>query len=165
MQSAGRAGRDGSYARDTHRRSEMWIQTFHPEHALFAALKNHDFEHFAHTQLGERRVVGLPPFTFQALLRADARTQEAAVAFLNQAHEALQPLLAHYTQVMVYPAVPLGVQRVANVERTQMLVESRSRAALQAVLAAWHEPLLRLKRSAAHKDVLRWAMDVDPLAI
>jgi primosomal protein N' (replication factor Y) (superfamily II helicase) len=165
MQSAGRAGRDGGYARTTHRRSEMWIQTFHPQHALFTALKHHDFEHFAHTQLSERRAVGLPPFTFQALLRADARTQEAAAAFLNQAHEALLPVLAHYPQVMVYPAVPLGVQRVANVERTQMLVESPSRAALQAVLAAWHGPLLRLKRSAAHRGVLRWAMDVDPLAI
>jgi primosomal protein N' (replication factor Y) (superfamily II helicase) len=46
-----------------------------------------------------------------------------------------------------------------------MLVESPSRAALQAVLAAWHGPLLRLKRSVAHRGVLRWAMDVDPLAI
>jgi primosomal protein N' (replication factor Y) len=63
----------------------------------------------------------------------------------------------------VYPPVPPPVSRVANVERVQMLVESTSRAALQRLLALWLPQLHALR--AAHKPVLRWAVDVDPLAI
>jgi primosomal protein N' (replication factor Y) (superfamily II helicase) len=44
-----------------------------------------------------------------------------------------------------------------------MLVESPSRAALQRMLAAWVPGLQALR--AVHKGVLRWAVDVDPLAI
>jgi primosomal protein N' (replication factor Y) len=44
-----------------------------------------------------------------------------------------------------------------------MLVESNSRAALQRLLAAWLPQLHALR--ASHKAVLRWAVDVDPMAI
>jgi primosomal protein N' (replication factor Y) len=44
-----------------------------------------------------------------------------------------------------------------------MLVESDSRGALQRLLALWLPQLQALR--AAHKPVLRWAVDVDPLAI
>ena len=63
----------------------------------------------------------------------------------------------------IYPPVPPPVSRVANVERMQMLVESGSRVALQRLLASWLPQLHALR--AAHKAVLRWAVDVDPLAI
>jgi primosomal protein N' (replication factor Y) len=68
---------------------------------------------------------------------------------------------------MVYPPVPMGVARVANVERMQMLVESASRVALQRFLAAWLPELHMLRRAArsAETRILRWAVDVDPLAI
>jgi primosomal protein N' (replication factor Y) len=63
----------------------------------------------------------------------------------------------------VYPAVPMSMQRVANVERAQMLVESHSRKRLQQFLASWQDDLQQLRTQ--HKAVLRWAIDVDPLAI
>ena len=43
MQAAGRAGRDAAQAA----RSEMWVQTWHPHHPLYAALRKHDFDAFA----------------------------------------------------------------------------------------------------------------------
>ena len=49
---------------------------------------------------------------------------------------------------MVYSPVPMSVQRVANVERAQMLVESASRPALQRFLAAWQPVLQALRRRA-----------------
>ena len=64
----------------------------------------------------------------------------------------------------VYPPVPPAVARVANVERMQMLVESASRAALQRLLARWL-PQLHALRARSTRAVLRWAVDVDPLAI
>ena len=68
-------------------------------------------------------------------------------------------------QVFVYPAVPMSIQRVANIERAQMLVESPSRGALQKFLAAWHDVLHATRSAPECKGLIRWAVDVDPLAI
>jgi primosomal protein N' (replication factor Y) len=142
----------------------MWVQTFHPAHPLFEALKRHDFAGFAAQQLQEREEAGLPPFSFQALLRAEARTQAAAQDFLNAAKAMGEGRLGtDASRLSIYPAVPMSMQRVANVERAQMLVESYSRKHLQQFLSAWQDDLQQLRTQ--HKTVLRWAMDVDPLAI
>jgi primosomal protein N' (replication factor Y) len=158
MQAAGRAGRDAAQA--AH--SEMWIQTWHPRHPLYAALRAHDFDAFARGQLQERRAAGLPPFTSLALLRAEARSAEAAIAFLREGAE-LAAQCPEIGELRLYPPVPPPVSRVADVERMQMLVESPSRVRLQRLLARWVPQLHALR--ARHKAVLRWAMDVDPLAI
>jgi primosomal protein N' (replication factor Y) len=158
MQAAGRAGRDAARAAA----SEMWVQTWHPQHALYAALRRHDYEAFAKSQLDERASAGLPPFSHLALLRADARTADVARAFLQQA--ALQAAqLPDAQEAVVYPPVPMSVARIADVERVQMLVEADSRAALQRLLATWLPLLHALRRQ--HRGLLRWAVDVDPLAI
>ena len=100
----------------------------------------------------------------EALLRAEARTQEAAHAFLNAAKLSGEDWLqAQGMAVTVYPAVPMSLQRVADVERSQMLVESHSRKALQTFLNHWQNDLQSLR--AQHKSVIRWAIDVDPLVI
>jgi primosomal protein N' (replication factor Y) len=168
MQAAGRAGRDASLGA----RSEVWIQTFQPAHPLYAALKHYDYPAFAQAQLAERAQAGLPPFTAQALVRAEARTQEAAQAFLNTASATAQGEMARWdgwgavlAQITLYPAVPMAVQRVANVERAQMLVESASRTALQQFLGAWQSVLHTTRQVPEAKGLIRWAVDVDPLAI
>jgi primosomal protein N' (replication factor Y) (superfamily II helicase) len=158
MQAAGRAGRDAQQAA----RSEMWIQTWHPRHALYAALRAHDFDAFARSQLAERRSAGLPPFSSLALLRAEAKQADAALAFLADARNAALPQ-ARDLGVRLYAAVPPPLQRVAGVERLQMLLEADSRRALQRLLADWVPRLQPLK--ARHKGLLRWAVDVDPLGI
>ncbi|MBG9388560.1 replication restart helicase PriA [Caenimonas aquaedulcis] len=156
LQAAGRAGRDAVHAAA----SEMWVQTWHPGHPLFTSLRRHDYPGFAAQQLKEREQAGMPPFAFQALLRAEARTQEIAQAFLHAA-KAQAETLPDAAAVAIYSAVPMGVQRVANVERAQMLVECATRAPLQRFLAAW-QPVLH---SLREKGLIRWAVDVDPLVI
>jgi len=156
MQAAGRAGRDAARAEA----SEMWVQTWHPGHALYRALKAHDYESFAMAQLAEREQAGLPPFSSLALVRAEARDAATATAFLR---EAAAQIDAAATGVTVYAPVPPPVSRVADVERVQMLLESRSRVALRALLSAWLPGLHALR--ARHRGVLRWAVDVDPVAI
>src|SRR6185436_9893699 len=126
------------------RASEMWVQTWHPQHSLFAALRRHDYPAFAERQLAEREQAGMPPFGFQALVRADARTQEAAQAWLHAAAQ-LAKAMPELEQVSLYSPVPATMQRIANVERAQMLVESASRPALQRFLAAWRVELQVLK--------------------
>ncbi len=167
MQAGGRAGRDAAYmAAQGGAPCEMWVQSFHPQHAVFEALRTHDYPAFAAQQLQERQEAGMPPFAYQALVRADARTQEVAQGFLTAASAAARehglPGLDHVT---LYPPVPLTIQRIANVERAQMLLESPSRAALQRFLATW-QPVMQATRSdPAHKGLIRWLVDVDPLTI
>ena len=160
MQAAGRAGREASQGAA----SEMWIQTHHPQHPLYQALKKHDYAGFAAQQLKEREAAAMSPFGYSALVRSEARTQEAAQAFLTTASESAAELaesVPGFEHITLYPAVPMTIQRIANVERAQMLVESHSRKALQLFLNQWQDILQTTKQ----KGMIRWAIDVDPLAI
>jgi primosomal protein N' (replication factor Y) len=168
MQAGGRAGRDAEQSSQ----SEMWVQTFHPQHDVFAALKQHDYPAFAASQLKQREQASLPPLSYQALLRADARSQEVAQLFLNATSQALQaqaaldpPMAELLSQVSLFAAVPMSMQRVANVERAQMLIESASRMALQKVLATLQPLMHSVRASPEHRGLIRWLVDVDPLAI
>jgi primosomal protein N' (replication factor Y) len=168
MQAGGRAGRDAEQSSQ----SEMWVQTFHPQHDVFAALKQHDYPAFAASQLKQREQASLPPLSYQALLRADARSQEVAQLFLNATSQALQaqaaldpPMAELLSQVSLFAAVPMSMQRVANVERAQMLIESASRMALQKVLATLQPLMHSVRASPEHKGLIRWLVDVDPLSI
>ena len=97
-----------------------------------------------------------------------ARTQEAAQAFLLAASagaaglEHAEQLLPH---IAIYPAVPMVIQRVANVERAQMLVESPNRAALRRFLTEWQTVLHASRALPEARGLIRWVVDVDPLAI
>jgi primosomal protein N' (replication factor Y) len=166
MQAAGRAGREAAHAAS----SEMWIQTWHPQHRLYQSLRQFDYPGYAAAQLQEREAAAMPPFAHLALLRAEARSAIAATAFLNAAADALrhdeaaQPWLQ---AVMLYPPVPTPVAKVADVERMQMLLEATSRSALQRLLNCWlpHLHAIKASRKGAQERVLRWALDVDPSAI
>ena len=164
MQAGGRAGRDA----DISAQSEMWLQTFHPKHPLFEALKRHDYPAFAARQLEEREQAAMPPFSFQALVRAEARTQEVAQGFLAAASAgaATLPDLGQLSGLItLYPPVPMSIQRVANVERSQMLIESPSRTALQNFLSNWQSVLHTARQGSDGRGLIRWAIDVDPLLI
>jgi primosomal protein N' (replication factor Y) len=110
-------------------------------------------------------MAGLPPHTHLALLRAEARSTDAARGFLQAVADAAEAD-AEQAGVTLYPPVPTPIARVANVERMQMLIESASRQALQRFLADWLPALHAMRRErTADQRILRWAVDVDPLAI
>ena len=146
-QVAGRAGR-------RERPGEVLVQTRYPGHPLFAALARHDFASFAESQLEERRSAGFPPFVFEAALRAEATKLDTAMRFLrNAAASADAPDGVH-----VYDPVPNILTRRAGLERAQLIVQSRSRPALQAYLSAISARLFE----QAPREV-RWHLDVDPI--
>lgn len=152
MQVAGRAGRTAQRAGGNA--SEVLIQTRYPQHPLYDAVIAHDYERFAAILLEERRQAGLPPFVFQALLRAEARELEGALEFLHAAAG-----LMEHANVTVNDPIPMTLTRLANVERAQLLVESGSRPALQAALGAWMQALQQMKTR------VRWTLEVDPVDI
>ena len=150
MQVAGRAGR-------AQLPGQVLIQTQYPDHPLYAAIVKHDYPAFASTQLAERKVAGFPPYSHQAMLRAEAPKMADAIAFLATARA--WPEIAAHPAVALYDPVPMRMARLANLERGQLLVECASRPALQAFLTAW-QPVLDGIRSPSR---LRWHLEVDPL--
>ena len=147
MQVSGRAGRADKPGR-------VVIQTAFPDHPLFRYLQRHDYPGYARELLAERKQLELPPTTRQVLLRAEAKTMEAALAFLHRA-AALAPDLP---EVSVFGATPAPMARVANLERAQLLIQSANRVALQAFVRDWRPQLDTIKPRVA-----RWSLDVDPL--
>jgi primosomal protein N' (replication factor Y) len=152
MQVAGRAGRAGQ--KEGGSAGEVLIQTRYPQHPLYGALMAHDHERFADGLLEERQHAGLPPFLYQALLRAEAKELQTALDFLQQAAES-----ADHPGITINDPIPMTLTRVANVDRAQLLLESPSRPALQAFLRVWL-PGLRAVRTRA-----RWTLEVDPVDI
>ena len=150
MQVGGRSGR-------AELPGEVLIQTEYPEHPLYRALIDHDYAAFAREQLAEREAAGFPPFSFQALLRAEARELAQAIEFLKAAVSSAPT----FPEVLLYDPVPMRLARLKNRERAQLLVEARSRPALHAFLDAWLETLHAQKTPRE----LRWHLDVDPLEL
>jgi primosomal protein N' (replication factor Y) (superfamily II helicase) len=153
MQVAGRAGRAGRTEGGSE--SEVLIQTRYPQHPLYGAVVNHDYDHFATALLEEREQAALPPYLFQALLRAEARELATAIEFLTIARDCL----AH-PNITINDPIPMTMTRVHNVDRAQLLIESPSRPQLQAFLKEWMEMLRSMKGSR-----VKWSLEVDPLDI
>ncbi len=152
MQVAGRAGRAAQKAGGSA--SEVLIQTRYPQHPLYAAVIAHDYDRFASGLLQERQQAGLPPFIYQALLRAEAKELQIALDFLHSARDCVE----HHGIIMNDP-IPMTMTRVANVDRAQLLVESASRPELQLFLKAWIAAL------RAMKSRVKWSLEVDPVDI
>ncbi len=154
MQVSGRAGRDVAASR-------VLVQTRFAQHPLFDFLRRHDYAGFADKQLAERREAAMPPFSHQALLRADAPLMADALAFLEQARQCGERTLAASADspVRLFDAVPMPMARLKGRERAQLLIESPVRTALHAFLAPWLLALGELKTRA------RWQLEVDPAEI
>ncbi|MGI4847570.1 MAG: primosomal protein N' [Janthinobacterium lividum] len=152
MQVSGRAGRAAQ--RDGGSASEVLVQTRYARHPLYAAVIAHDYDGFANGLLEERGQAMLPPFMYQALLRAEARELQIALDFLQQAGTCLE-----HQGIVINDPIPMTMTRVANVDRAQLLVECASRPALQAFLKQWMVLLRQMKTRA------RWSLEVDPADI
>jgi primosomal protein N' (replication factor Y) len=152
MQVAGRAGRAGQ--KEGGSPSEVLIQSRYPHHPLYSAVAAHDYDGFATQLLEERQQAALPPFLYQALLRAEAAELDIALAFLQDAAGCLE-----HAGITINDPIPMTMTRVANVERAQLLIECPSRPALQAFLRDWMAVLRQMKTRA------KWSLEVDPVDI
>jgi primosomal protein N' (replication factor Y) len=148
VQVAGRAGR-------ADKLGEVLIQTAFPDHPLFRALREHDYDTWAKTLLAERQSAGFPPFMYQVLLRAEAKHEAHMYTFLQRARETAVELSM---PVEIYGVVPAAMPRRANHFLAHLLVQSEARKPLQKFLREWR-PLL----DALPAQKLRWSLDIDPI--
>ena len=149
VQVAGRAGR-------AERPGTVLVQTRHPNHPLLVRLLRDGYGAFAEAALAERAEAALPPFSHQALLRADSPDEGAAMAFLQAARAKAQPLTPPGAEL--WGPAPSGMERRAGRIRAQLLLQASTRGSLQALLRALL-PRLRTLKTAGR---LRWSIDVDP---
>jgi primosomal protein N' (replication factor Y) (superfamily II helicase) len=154
MQVAGRAGR-------AEHPGEVLIQTRYPGHPLYQSVARHDYPGFAEAALRERRAADFPPFVAQAVLRAEASTEEAALGFLLAAREiGLVKSKGVAQGVEIFDPVPALMLRIAGRHRLQLLLQSGSRRRLQAFLGRWLEAL-----TAQPARGVKWVLDVDPVDV
>jgi primosomal protein N' (replication factor Y) len=154
MQVAGRAGR-------ADRPGEVIVQTDFPGHPVYRALLDHDYDALALSLLAERKSAMLPPFSFLALLRAEAHARRTVDAFLQHAHRLAHEKLEGRKEVHVYDPVPAPMARRAGYERGHLLFQAAERKPLIGLLRE-----LRLAlRSESPASRVRWGFDVDPVQL
>lgn len=152
MQVAGRAGR-------AQHKGRVIIQTRFPLHPLYQAVAAHNYRQFSTIALREREHAHLPPYAFLALLRAESQHTEQLTQFMLAAAAATTPLVTDGA-VQVWDPVPPTLARKAGFERRQLMVQARSRKALQNFLTHW----LKTVQALDAKGV-KWGLDVDPIDV
>jgi len=146
QQVAGRAGR-GDKA------GTVILQTLHPEHPALELLLREGYEAYARWLLEERRLAGLPPAGYQALLRADAHERAEVETFLQQAAAAFPP-----GATRLFGPMPAIMERMGGRSRMYLMLQAGRRSELHGQIDPWL-PKLRNLKSARR---VRWSIDVDP---
>lgn len=149
IQVAGRAGR-------AEKPGRVLIQTRHPDHSMMQLLVRQGYAAFAAEMLAERKAAAFPPFSYQALLRAEAPQEKAPREFLEEACSLAETLAGG--RVELWGPVPAPMERRAGRFRAHLLLQVDQRADLQRLLTPWVRQLATL-RSARR---VRWSIDVDP---
>jgi len=150
VQVSGRAGR-------ADKPGKVIMQTRRPEHPLLLALINSGYHSFAQTVLAERQNAGLPPYSYQVLVRAQGAFEDAPINFLNRVKALLQKQVQNKVEVLGPVAAPMAKR--AGLYRYQLLMQSNNRQALHCVLDELVPEMEKLKT----KQNLRWSLDVDPV--
>lgn len=154
IQVAGRAGR-------ADKPGQVLIQTHMAEHQLMLDLIEHDYSRFAARELIARQKAMLPPYSFTALLRAEANSPAQTNQFLDHAVELAEQLLSTHgiSGVELLGPVPSPMERRAGRYRAQLLILAGQRSALHSLL---HMLLTSLEQDPMARKV-RWSIDVDPM--
>jgi primosomal protein N' (replication factor Y) (superfamily II helicase) len=151
IQVAGRAGR-------AEKPGEVLIQTHHPEHPLLLHLVNDGYLSFSEKLLEERQSSMLAPFTYLALIQAEAKKITYPHNFLNEIKQYTSQLL---TKVAVLGPIPALFPRRAGYYRSHLLLQSTQRHDLHTLL----NQLEKLIPTLSSRCQVRWSLDVDPLEI
>ncbi len=149
-QVAGRAGR-------SHKPGHVILQTIQPQHPMLLTLLQQGYLAFSRQLLEERRRWQLPPFGFQALLRADAPDMEAALQLLQTLRDTLQA----DANLTVMGPVPAPMEKRAGRYRAQLLLHSLRRDVRYACLSF----LTAQEKNIPNQKTVRWSIDIDPVEL
>ena len=149
IQVAGRAGR-GDKA------GQVLIQTLQPENPLLLKLIRDGYLPFAQALLAERKVMGLPPYRFAALVRCEAKTLAAA----NQALTDAIAILPKPHHLAVLGPIDAPMTKKNSRYHVQLLLLAKERRQLHHVLNHWWSQVLQLPSA----KYLKLTLDIDPIS-
>ena len=147
VQVAGRSGR-------AEKQGEVVLQTHYPDHPLLTTLLEKGYQAFAEETLKLRHNMGLPPFSFQALFKAQCRHSEEAENALSQLASFFYEQKIEGLQVL--GPIPAPFSKKAGQYRWQLLLQHASRKQLQIALSRYSPDLIKSSQ-------VRLILDVDPL--
>lgn len=150
IQVAGRAGREA-------RRGKVLVQTRNPDNEMLQILIRDGYDAFAQRALDERRAAMLPPFSYVALIRAEAAARHEPHEFLRKIVDALSALAL--TELQYFGPVAAPMERRGGRYRAQLMVQSANRATLNQALAH----ITSVFDESAVSRRTRWSIDVDPV--
>ena len=148
VQVSGRAGRED-------RPGVVFIQTHFPGHPLLQTLVSQGYNEFSGLLLAERMKAQLPPYSYLALLGAEAASREAAEKFLHGARRQLHKL---NTGLDISGPVSAPIEKRKGRYRHQLLIQSANRNLLKKAIAPWCRSL----ESIPEAKRTRWYLDMDP---
>ncbi len=150
MQVSGRSGRGD-------KPGTVMVQTHHPEHNVFQQLINDGYASFATTLLKERKQALLPPYSYMALLNAEAHNIDDCKRFLDASASTLASIAKN--KLSIFGPLPALFEKRSGRYRWQLIVQSEDRKALHKHIDNW---LLQLEQMKLSKKV-RWSLDIDPM--
>ena len=160
VQVAGRAGRTGQDAQDA---GEIYIETRYPDLPVFRHVLGHDVDGFLGHIASERKDALLPPYSYQALIHAEAKNISTAIQFLADIKKTVRSESDFPDGVRIYDPVPKAIVRISSMERAQLVIESDSRKNLQHALTKADQVLRSVSQgriSVASR--VRWLIERDP---
>jgi primosomal protein N' (replication factor Y) len=163
VQVAGRAGRASQDQADA---GEICIETRYPDLPVFRHVLGHDVDGFLGHIAAERKDALLPPYSYQALIHAEAKNISTAIQFLTDIKKTVRNMPDFPSGVRMYDPVPKTIVRVSSMERAQLVIESDSRKNLQQALTQLDQVLRGLSQGRISVGSrVRWLIERDPLLI
>ncbi|HVS21712.1 MAG TPA: primosomal protein N', partial [Pyrinomonadaceae bacterium] len=151
-QVAGRAGRGDLPGR-------VLIQTYHPDHYALRHACAQDYQGFYDEEIRHRRNHGYPPFVALALMLIRHKDPARAKTIAHELRNALVKANGAHTCRILGPA-PAPLARLRDEYRFQVLVTSRSRKHLRAVI---DHAMVALEK-AGH-DLRSVNLEIDPVSM
>ncbi|HEX7762386.1 MAG TPA: primosomal protein N', partial [Cellvibrio sp.] len=151
LQVAGRAGR-------AEKPGRVLLQSNHTDHPLVQTLVYQGYHALAELILQERHITQLPPFRHLALLRAESKQAQVAVAFLQQARQLAEAIQAPSPLLNYLGPLPAMMEKRGDRYRYQLQISAAQRKSLQPLLS---QLALQLEAHPLASKV-RWSLDIDP---
>ncbi|SNT70540.1 replication restart DNA helicase PriA [Psychrobacter sp. LV10R520-6] len=148
IQVAGRAGRGDKSGR-------VLIQTLQPDNPLLLKLVKDGYLPFARELLQERKMMGLPPYSYAALIRCEGKTLAATTQALNDAIAGLPK--PHNLAVLGPIDAPMSKKNSRY--HSQLLLLAKDRKQLHGILNQWWQPVLAMPSA----KYLKLTLDIDPV--
>lgn len=124
-QTSGRAGR-------ANLKGEVILQTYNPDNKVLNYVKSNDYEGFFKYELGIRKVLFYPPYSYIALIKVVGKDYKETSDHANQIRKILKDKLS---ETIIYGPTPASVFKINNIYHFQIIIKYTKENNLYEVLS------------------------------